>query len=275
MKKKNIFLVLWIIIFIILEVSILLYFIKLYKYNNIVSNSSTWIINEIKDKKWKLILNDKNVNDLFIKDSLLWDIIKDINLNDFNNLKLLKNSNLKTDNKIVIKWEILEQIYQNLLIIKSIKDYDISYCNKLDYNDADLVSQNKYCRWDFYINQLLISKDKNICKKFDTWFNNVHLMNSQVPLNMMCYKLYTLLIDKNINEQKILDFFKYIYKWWNVDDNNLNIFKTYFLNENYCTNIDVLSTKIKCLNYFYKDSFFVDFKNKAYQDIIKSKYLYE
>lgn len=238
-------------------------------------NSSTWEIDQTHDKNWRLVLNNKNWNDLFTKDSLIWDLIKDINLNDFNNLKLLQNSNWKTDNEIVIKWEILEQIYQNLVIIKSIKDQDISYCDKLNYMDATLVSQDKYCKWEFYINQLLFNKDKNICTNFDSWFDKVALMWSKISLRMMCDKLYTLVIDKNVNEQKILNFFKYIYKWWNVDDNTLNIFKTYFLNENYCTNIDVLSTKIKCLNYFYKDSFFVDFKKKAYQDIIKSKYLYE
>jgi hypothetical protein len=164
-------------------------------------------------------------------------------------------------------------VSNELLKIKAIKDNDITYCDKWVKYVA--INEVQYCKLDFYINKLLSTKDKKICNTIEKWFTDITIFWSDKSNDEICNKLYLLVSDKEITEQKVEDFVKFISNSWEMDNDLLAITKTYFLNKNFCNELDTVWAKIKCLDFFYKDDFFKEFKDKVYTEIIKTKYLYQ
>lgn len=254
-------------------------------WNNTNSDGSKWEDTNSDNSKWdnlknfwwswKMAERDVETEKLFLNNELIWSIIKGIKLDDFANLKLSKDLEWKKENIIRDKNEVLDVISQNLLQIKSYQDNDISICDKwVKYKQEDIIEQESlYCKGGFYINQLLIKKDKQLCNNFKKWFENIELLGSKIAAESVCNKLYELTIDESVNEQKIVSFISEI-NWWEVDKEMLSFLKTNFLWENFCNDVDTVWWKVKCLSYYYKNDFFKEFETKVYPEIIKSTYLY-
>lgn len=79
---------------------------------------------------------------------------------------------------------------------------DISKCDLLDLNDQ------KYCKWNFYLQKLINTKNKSICDNFREDFSYWELMWSKKYNNKdACNKIYNDLLSKdNLTEKDITKF---------------------------------------------------------------------
>lgn len=248
------------IIFIIFIFFILfLIFIFIFKKIDIKNYSNNLEISKLNNEKLKIDKPTKKSNDI-LEDELVWSILKTINEDDF---KYIKD-----------KTKLTENIYESLISIKSINDDNLFYCDKLSLLKETPDEAIKYCKWNFYIFKALFKKDNSICKNLEKWFEDIYIMWSNKSAFELCNSLYSLTKFENINETNISNFVKNIYDW-KINTNTVELFNTYFLNNNNCNNIDIVSTKLRCLSLFYKDSFFINFNTEIYKELIKSKYLYE
>lgn len=251
-KNKTIF-----IIFILL----ILFFVSLFIFKKIDKEdySNNAEISKINNENIKIDNSIKKSNNL-LEDELVWNMLKIIKEDDF---KYIKD-----------KTKLIENIYESLISIKSLNDDNIFYCDKLSLLKETPDEAIKYCKWNFYIFKALFKKDNSICKNLEKWFENIYIMWSNKSAFELCNSLYSLTKFENINENNISNFVKSIYDW-KINTDTVELFNTYFLNNNNCNNIDIVSTKIRCLSFFHRDSFFMDFETKIYKELIKSKYLYE
>jgi len=120
-----------------------------------------------------------------------------------------KNTWFNWDINICDNWS---DLYICKLILKGFFDYelrnsciwvkDISNCDKLKWDEV------KYCKSDFYLMDLISTRDIKVCNNFNNDFELWYLMSSEKFNNKeFCIKLYNDLISKdNINENDINNF---------------------------------------------------------------------
>jgi hypothetical protein len=222
----------------------------------------------------RIILNNYTINKVFYEDDLLWNIMKEINIIDFENMKLLKSKWQDIDNKIEIEWEILDVIFQNLIAAKAFNDKIISYCDKTNYVDATWNSYWERCKADYYLVDLFVNKNYELCNNFNDIYKEMWVMWLNIEPKKVCNEFVTLLKNDNINENDIEDTLKLLYSTDNLDSDILNLFKSILLKTDSCWDIEVLSTKLICLNIYNGWDIFTDFKNNTYNKLINTKYLF-
>jgi hypothetical protein len=198
-------------------------------------------------------------------------MLKKVNLNDFSDIKFSP----KKPSFQVNKDDVYNILYNFLIKKKSLSDEDISYCSRLDKNNVqeDNSSNADHCKIEFYIYKMVSTKDKNVCKIFDTKFTDSYIMDSKIKNSELCNTIYDLASKNNITDEEIKSKVKYIQGTDNLDQDTFLIFKTIANNKDFCSDVSVLGTKLECYSYLYKDTFFDKF-NEIYKQITKTKYLY-
>ena len=220
-----------------------------------------------------IFFTPNSIEKIFLNDEILWDNMKNIDLEDFNNMKLLKSKWQEIGNNIIIKWKILDIIFQNLIIVKAYVENDLSICDKIDYMDGNWNSIADYCKADFQLLKFFANRDIKICNNFNEYFKWLSFMWIDWKPKDICIKLHWLLTEKDLTEEKIEDNLKVIFKTNKLDENILWIFNIILLKDKTCDNVDVLSMKIKCLNFQHEWNIFNNFKKEIYPQLINTKYL--
>jgi hypothetical protein len=119
----------------------------------------------------------------------------------------------------------------------------------------------------------MINKDKKVCDKFNDRLTLGSLVGSSLANDVLCDELFSLVSDPNLNDETLIAKMKYIQNVDTLDDDVYNIMSSLLLGKNNCDKVDVLSFKLECYGFLYKDEFLSKFNSQIYKKLTQSKYL--
>lgn len=165
-----------------------------------IKNTNSWTIYK-ENKKVKLEFNEKLISDNKIS-SKYWIVFYS---DDYTNISWFSWDLTMCDNNNLIICDLIKKNYfYNIYYNKCISINDISKCDFLSWEDK------AYCKWNYYINKLIDTKDKTVCNNFKDDFSYWYLMSSEKINNKdLCIKFYNDILSKgNFTESDIEIFSK-------------------------------------------------------------------